>query len=54
MIRLPFLFPRMKVNVLIRSITRHTGPDSEWPIIKPQLRRALEIRRELSHTHCWN
>ena len=51
---LPFLFPWLKVNLLIHSITHHTWPEEQWCIVKPQLRRALEIRRDLSRAGWWN
>jgi hypothetical protein len=53
--RLPYLLPWVKVNLLIRSITQRIWPDEEWRIVKPQLRRALEIRIELAReTWRWN
>ena len=52
--RLPYLLPWVKVNVLIRSITGRVWPEEEWKIIKPHLRRALEIRRDLSRAPWWN
>lgn len=51
---LPFLFPWLKVHLLIRSISQHSWPDEQWRIIKPQLRRALEIRRDLRRQAWWN
>jgi hypothetical protein len=52
--RLPFLLPWLKVNLLIRSITRQTWPDNEWRILRPRLRRALEIRGRLRQAGRWN
>jgi hypothetical protein len=46
--RLPFLSPWLNANVLIRAITSPAWPDEQWRVIKPQLRRALEIRIELA------
>jgi hypothetical protein len=53
--RLPFLMPWVKINLLIRSITHRIWRDEEWRIIKPQLRRARDIRIELvRETWRWN
>ena len=52
--RLPFLLPWIKVNLLIRSIAQRTWPEAEWRIIKPHLRRALEVRRDVSREAWWN
>ena len=53
--RLSYLLPWVKVNLLICSITGRIWPEDQWRIIKPQLRRALEIRIKLAReTWCWN
>jgi len=52
--RLPYLLPWVKVNMVIRSITRATWPDEQWRILKPELRRALEMRSQLRRGGRWN
>jgi len=52
--RLPFRLRWLKVNMLIRSITRQTWPENQWRIVKPHLRRALEIRGRLREAGWWN
>jgi len=52
--RLPFFLPWVKVHILIRSITNRIWPEEQWRIIKPELRRALEMRRDLSRAPWWN
>lgn len=52
--RLPFLLPWVRVALLIRSIRATTWDDATWPMIKPMLRRALEIRSELNGEGWWN
>jgi hypothetical protein len=52
--RLPYLLPWVKVNLLIRSITGRIWPEDQWRIIKPQLRRALEVRIQLGREGWWN
>ena len=51
---LPFLVPSMTVSLLIRAITSRIWPEDDWRMIKPELRRALEIRRDLSRAPWWN
>ena len=51
---LPHLLPWMRVNLLIRSITSQIWPDEQWRILKPELRRALEIRSQIRREGWWN
>ena len=51
---LPHLFPWLKVKLLIRSITSQIWPDEQWRILKPELRRALEIRSQIRREGWWN
>ena len=44
---LPYLLPRVRVLLLIRSITSTTWGREAWPEVKPVLRRALEMRRQI-------
>jgi len=44
----------MTVSLLIRAITSRIWPEDDWRMIKPELRRALEIRRDLSRAPWWN
>jgi hypothetical protein len=43
----PFLLPWVRVLLLIRSITTTTWGHEAWPEVKPVLRRALEMRRQM-------
>jgi hypothetical protein len=44
----PFLLPRVRVLLLIRSITSNTWGHEAWPQVKPLLRRAVEMRRQIA------
>ena len=46
--RLPYLLPWVRVLLLIRSITSTTWGHEAWPEVKPVLRRALEMRRQIA------
>jgi hypothetical protein len=52
--RLPCLLPWVRVLILIRSITLTTWGYEAWPQIKPVLRRALEMRRQIARDGWWN
>jgi hypothetical protein len=45
---LPYLLPWVRVLLLIRSITSTTWGHEAWPHVKPVLRRALEMRRQIA------
>ena len=51
---LPYLLPWVRVLLLIRSITSTTWGHEAWPEVKPVLRRALEMRRQIAHEGWWN
>jgi hypothetical protein len=42
------------VNLVIRSTTSRIWPEAQWRTIKPELRRALQVRRDLSRAPWWN
>jgi hypothetical protein len=44
----PYLVPWVRVLILIRSITSTTWGHEAWPQVKPVLRRALEMRRQVA------
>ena len=46
--QLPYLLPWVRVLLLIRSITSTTWGHEAWPEVKPVLRRALEMRRQVA------
>jgi len=50
----PFLLPWVRVLLLIRSITSTTSGHEAWPEVKPVLRRALEMRRQIAREGWWN
>jgi hypothetical protein len=51
---LPYLLPWVRVLILIRFITSTTWGHEAWPQIKPVLRRALEMRRQIARDGWWN
>jgi hypothetical protein len=50
----PFLLPWVRVLLLIRDIRSTTWGHERWPHVKPLLRRALEMRRQLARDGWWN
>ena len=50
---LPYLLPWVRVLLLIRSITSTTWGHEAWPEVKPVLRRALEMRRQIAREGWW-
>ena len=52
--RLPYLLPWVRVLLLIRAITSTTLGHEAWPEVKPVLRRALEMRRQIAREGWWN
>jgi hypothetical protein len=44
----PYILPWVRVLLLIRSITWTTWGHEAWPHVKPLLRRALEMRRQIA------
>jgi hypothetical protein len=49
--RQPYLLPRFRVLFLIRSIT---STHETQTLVKPLLRRALEMRRQIARDGWWN
>lgn len=45
---LPYLLPWVRVLLLIRSITSAPWSDETWPLVKPLLHRALEMRQQIA------
>jgi hypothetical protein len=52
--RLPYLLPWVRVLLLIRAIRSIICGHEAWPQIKPILRRALEMRRQIVCDGWWN
>ena len=50
----PYLLPWVRVLFLIRSITSTTWGHETWPLVKPLLRRALAMRRQIARDGWWN
>ena len=44
----------MRVQHLLRSMLGTRWDSETWPTAKAELRRALELRRELAHDRWWN
>jgi hypothetical protein len=51
---LPFLLPWPRLTLLIRSILTTQWDETTWPLAKAELRRALEMRRQLAQSPWWN
>jgi hypothetical protein len=49
----PYLPPWVRVLFFIRSITSTTWGHEAWPLVKPLLRRALEMRRQIARDGWW-
>ena len=49
-----FAVPWVRVLGLIGSITSTTWGHEAWPQVKPVLRRALEMRRQIAREGWWN
>ena len=54
MTRLPYLLPWIRVLFLIESLTSTSWSVETWPSVKPLLRRALELRRQIAREGWWN
>jgi hypothetical protein len=52
--RLPYLLPWVHVLLLIQSIRSTTWGYEKWPHVKPLLRQALEMRRQIARDGWWN
>ena len=50
----PYLLPWVRVLLSIRSITSTTRGHELWLEVKPLLRRALEMRRQIARDGWWN
>jgi hypothetical protein len=49
-----YVLPWVRVLILIHSITSATWGHEAWPQVKPVLRRALEMRRQIAREGWWN
>jgi len=52
--RLPYLLPWVRVLALIRSITSTDWDDTTGRLVRPLLRRALEMHRQIARDGWWN
>jgi hypothetical protein len=52
--RLPYFLPWVRALLLIHSIRSTTWGREAWPQIKPILRRALAMRRQIAREGWWN
>jgi hypothetical protein len=50
----PFLLPWVRVLLLIRSITSSDWDDTTGRLVQLLLRRALEMRRQITRDAWWN
>jgi len=51
---LPFLLPWPRLTLLIRGILAADWDDKTWPQRRLNLRRALQMRRQLARAPWWN
>jgi hypothetical protein len=51
---LPFLLPWPRLALLVRGILAAQWDETTWPPAKAELRRALELRRQLARAPWWN
>ena len=51
---LAFLLPWPRLTLLIRGILATEWDAETWPVAKAELRRALELRRQLVQSGWWN
>jgi hypothetical protein len=49
-----FLFPHVRVELLIRTILSREWDESAWPLVKHELRKALALRSRLRRAGWWN
>jgi hypothetical protein len=54
MSQFPFLFPWVRVALLIRSIRETTFDEATWPTAKTVLARLLSMRTRLAREGWWN
>ena len=50
----PYLLPWARVLFLICSIKSTTWGHEAWPLVKPLLRRALAMRKQIARDGWWN
>jgi hypothetical protein len=50
----PYLLPWVRVPLLIRDIRSTTWVTRRGRLVKPLLRRALEMRRQIARDGWWN
>jgi hypothetical protein len=49
-----FLFPHIRVELLIRTMLTRKWDEDAWPIVKLELRKALALRSKLRRAGWWN
>jgi hypothetical protein len=50
----PYLLPWVRLLLLIHDLRSTTWGHARWPHVKPRLRRALEMRRQIARDGWWN
>jgi hypothetical protein len=50
----PYLLPWVRLLLLILDLRSTTWGHARWPHVKPRLRRALEMRRQIARDGWWN
>jgi hypothetical protein len=49
-----FLFPHIRVELLIRTILARQWDDETWPLVRQEFVKALALRSRLRKAGWWN
>jgi len=49
-----FLFPHIRVELVIRSILTRQWDDEAWPLVRQEFVKALPLRSRLRKAGWWN
>jgi hypothetical protein len=49
-----FLLPYVRLELLIRTMLTRQLDEDAWPMVKAELRKALEMRSRLRRAGWWN
>lgn len=49
-----FLFPHVRVELLIRTILTRQWDDEAWPVVREELKKAMALRSRLRRAGWWN
>jgi hypothetical protein len=49
-----FLFPHIRVELLIRTILTRQWDDETWPVVREEFKKAMALRSKLRRAGWWN